>query len=167
MLYLPISGQNVAAAPPAGFTDDNMSFYSGKSGYLFLIALSATLYAFVIKKWKWILPLGASFIVLSSCPSSGGGIVNGDPLYFRTDKSVYNEILEIGAQTDLTMKQYYFDMSNETLNLTFDIVGPYRVSKGWQYYGTNDSAGYDMYPGKFVGEAVDMAEQAGVDFFCL
>ncbi len=155
-------GADVAATPPVGFKDDNMTLYSGRPGFLFLSVLTAILFIFVIKKWKWILPLSAYFIVLSSCPSSGAGIDYGDPLYFNTDKSVYKEILETG--TGLTMQKYYLDMSKDKLTLTFDVVGPYRVSKGWQYYGTNDSAGYDLYPGKFVGEAVDMAEQAGVDF---
>ncbi|MDX9801699.1 MAG: M6 family metalloprotease domain-containing protein, partial [Spirochaetia bacterium] len=155
-------GAEVATAPPVVFTDKNSTDFGGKSGFPAFISLSALFFLFTLKKWKWILPLSAYFIVLSSCPSSGGRIDYGDPLYFNTSKSVYEQILEKG--TGLTMTKYYSDMSKDTLNLTFDVFGPYRVSKGWQYYGENDSNGFDMYPGKFVGEAVDLAEQDGVDF---
>lgn len=85
-------------------------------------------------------------------------------LHFTTARSEYDEIFNGPLSSGLTMKQYFLDMSNNTLDLSFDIVGPFNVEHGYDYYGKNDADGLDMHPGEFVAEAVDLAEASGVDF---
>ncbi len=150
-------GADVAGTIPV-YNDDGYS-----SGIMPLIlVLSAVFVLAAFNRKKWIFPLSAFLVTLSSCPS-GGGVDYGDSLYFKTSKTVFSDILN-DEGVDMTMANYYYRMSNGNMTLSFDVKGPYRVSKGWQYYGANDSNGYDMYPGELVGEAVDLAKAAGVDF---
>ncbi len=68
----------------------------------------------------------------------------------------YDNLLENNA--GLTMKQYYSDMSKESLNLSFDVYGPYSAANSLEYYGQNLSNGYDRYPATLVAEAVNAAD---------
>lgn len=96
------------------------------------------------------------FFALTACPNP----VNID--YFNTDQTkFYDNLFENGS---FSWKQYYLDMSNNKLNLSFDVVGPFSASQGYTYYGSNDSQGSDLHPAELVGVAIDQAEKAGVDF---
>ncbi|MCP5514951.1 MAG: M6 family metalloprotease domain-containing protein, partial [Spirochaetales bacterium] len=79
-----------------------------------------------------------------------------------SDSVFYKNLLEDNA--GLTMTQYYSDMSNGNLTLTFDVYGPYPAANSIEYYGQNLSNGYDAYPATLVAEAVNEADVAGVDF---
>jgi len=63
-----------------------------------------------------------------------------------------------------SVHDYFYDCSYGQFDLTFDVVGPVTVSKGWEYYGENDSDGNDKHPGELVAEAVQLANKAGTDF---
>jgi M6 family metalloprotease-like protein len=82
--------------------------------------------------------------------------------------SYYKELFETGtASNSLTWRKYYQDMSNNNLNLTFDIYGPYTASNTHDYYGANDTNGNDVYPDTLVKEAVQALiadKDATVDF---
>lgn len=74
------------------------------------------------------------------------------------NKIGYSENEHIGSVHD-----YFYDQSYGQFDLTFDIVGPVRVSKEYSFYGKNDSFGDDMYPGTMVIEACKLADDY-VDF---
>lgn len=74
------------------------------------------------------------------------------------NKVGYSENEHIGSVHD-----YFYDQSYGQFDLTFDIVGPVRVSKEYSFYGKNDSNGDDMYPGMMVIEACQLADEY-VDF---
>lgn len=76
----------------------------------------------------------------------------------------YSKLFNGGGTTTLTLKKYYQDMSNSTLNLQFDIYGPYTATSNHNYYGQNDGNGDDLYPRELVADAIDKANTAGVDF---
>ena len=118
-------------------------------------------------------------IILKQTLSSDGGRIRTSPISsgtirtlviliqfsdetIATGNSVYEDMLE--GTGSMTMEQYYSDMSNGNLNLDFDVVGPYTASKTLQYYGENDSNDYDLHAAELVGEAVDFAIDAGIDF---
>jgi M6 family metalloprotease-like protein len=71
-----------------------------------------------------------------------------------SNPAFYKTMLETGS--GLTMKKYYQDMSQGNLNLTFDVEGPYTVSRPLAYYGANDASGYDEHPGELVKEALQL-----------
>lgn len=75
----------------------------------------------------------------------------------------YKNLLQ---DSEYSMKQYYLDMSNEQLNLNFDIVGPFTVSENYKYYGENDDVNLsDSHPASLVAEAVNLANNfAKIDF---
>jgi len=64
-----------------------------------------------------------------------------------------------------SVHDYFFDQSYGKFNLSFDIVGPIKVSQSVHYYGTNSNDGYnrDLHPGEFVSEVVSKADEE-VDF---
>jgi len=156
-----VAGLPLLTAPDSGTDNYSITGFLHPLPYA-LFAIIILLSGLLIKTLR--IPLLAfSFVIISGC-NTGDSIDYGDPLYFKTSSPsiFYTEMLETGS--GLTMTDYYSAMSNGNLDLTFDVAGPYRVSKGWQYYGENDSTGYDMYPATFVGEAVDLAQKDGVDF---
>lgn len=63
-----------------------------------------------------------------------------------------------------SVHDYFYDCSYGQFDLSFDVVGPVKVSKNLSYYGANDSNGDDMYAAEMVGEAVRLADKQGVDF---
>lgn len=54
-----------------------------------------------------------------------------------------------------SVKDYFKAQSNGTFILDFDVVGPVKLSKNYEYYGQNDDEDEDMYPGAMVVEALD------------
>ena len=84
------------------------------------------------------------------------------------DKALYERIVnERGFTNDMgfqgSVKDYFIDQSEGQFELDFDIVGPVTLSKGYAYYGENDSRGDDKHPGEMVYEAVSLAKDS-VDF---
>ena len=58
-----------------------------------------------------------------------------------------------------SVADYFKAQSQGAFELTFDVVGPLKVSQTASYYGQNDKAGNDKYPGKMVIEAVNLAKE--------
>lgn len=68
------------------------------------------------------------------------------------NKEGYNKNNHIGSVRD-----YFLAQSYDQLDIEFDVVGPYTLSKNMSYYGKNDADGYDSHPAEMVIEAVRMA----------
>ncbi len=63
-----------------------------------------------------------------------------------------------------TMRQYFKDMSNGQLNLTFTVMGPYHLGHDMKYYGENAIRADNGDTDKLTGElAYDAIEQATSD----
>jgi len=150
--------------PYTGYiTKENFPIY----GMILILMIT---FLIVIKKYcgknsfafRPLVPLYLSlFVFLISC-----GVDNRDDEdVFPTDPSVYSGILNGNSAADLSVRKYYQDMSNNNLNLEFDIYGPVKVSKSWDYYGEN-SAGNDLHPGELVSEALRLmvSKYSSVDF---
>lgn len=71
----------------------------------------------------------------------------------------YSEGGHLGSVHD-----YFYDQSYGQFDLTFDVVGPVKVSQRLSYYGTNDVNGDDKYPATMVIEACKLADAAGINF---
>ena len=71
----------------------------------------------------------------------------------------FSEAGNIGSVHD-----YFYENSYGQFNLTFDVYGPVYVSNSIQYYGKNNSEGYDSYPAELVAEACSLADELGADF---
>ena len=56
-----------------------------------------------------------------------------------------------------SVHDYFMDQSGGLFDLTFDVVGPLALSHNYEYYGENDSEGYDKRPGAMVAEAIQKA----------
>lgn len=56
-----------------------------------------------------------------------------------------------------SVSQYFSDQSNGVFNLTFDVAGPYTLSKNMAYYGGNKSNGDDKNPQAMAKEACILA----------
>lgn len=63
-----------------------------------------------------------------------------------------------------SVHDYFMDCSYGKFDLTFDVVGPVKVSKNMSYYGQNDQSGADMYPATMVAEACKLTDELGTDF---
>jgi len=133
------------------FTDlkkGNMLFYS-----LFLLSISVLSFAIrktAISNNALPKPLVPVCLILFVFTVSCGVEDEKKEIVFATDPSVYSGILN---GDELSVRRYYQDMSNNTLNLTFDIYGPVKVSKSWDYYGKNVSDN-DSHPGELASEAI-------------
>jgi M6 family metalloprotease-like protein len=65
------------------------------------------------------------------------------------------------------MNDYYKEVSYGVFSVSSGpsgVSGWHTASAGHDYYGQNDSMGYDMYPAQLVKEAVLAADAAGFDF---
>ena len=74
------------------------------------------------------------------------------------DQTLYNSIANEKGFTSAdgfngSVHDYFYDQSREQFDLTFDVVGPVPMPKGYAYYGENDIRGYDKHPGEMVIEA--------------
>lgn len=67
------------------------------------------------------------------------------------------------VQSSGSAKKYYQDCSFGQYNPEFTVVGPVTVSRGYAYYGGNDSSGDDMHPEEMVAEACQLVNDQ-VDF---
>lgn len=67
----------------------------------------------------------------------------------------YNKNNHIGSVRD-----YFLDQSYGKFDLSFDIVGPVKISKNYAYYGANSSwnSQTDIHAGQFVTEACKLAD---------
>ncbi len=83
---------------------------------------------------------------------------NADFLSMLNDEN-YSQNGATGSARD-----YFVDNSMGAFQPSFDVVGPYTLSKPMAYYGANTSSGEDIYPRTMVSEACDMADDAGLDF---
>lgn len=97
-----------------------------------------------------------SIFFLYGCPNPVDYISN-------PTTNFYKNLLQ---DSTYSMKQYYSDMSNEKLNLNFDIVGPFTVSENYKYYGENDVVNLsDSHPATLVAEAINLANNfASIDY---
>ncbi|MBO7068459.1 MAG: M6 family metalloprotease domain-containing protein [Bacteroidaceae bacterium] len=59
-----------------------------------------------------------------------------------------------------SVHDYFYAQSYGVFNLTFDVVGPVTVSKGYAYYGKNAEGeeGRDLHPAEMVIEAINLAD---------
>ena len=57
-----------------------------------------------------------------------------------------------------SMYDYFYAQSEGQFELSFDVVGPVKVSQTQSYYGANDSQGNDKYPAKMVIEALKLVD---------
>lgn len=62
-----------------------------------------------------------------------------------------------------SVHDYFLEQSYGTFDLTFDVVGPYTLSKNMAYYGGNSANGGDKAPHEMVSEAYKAAD-ADVDY---
>ena len=67
------------------------------------------------------------------------------------------------VQSSGSAKKFYQDCSFGQYNPEFTVVGPVTVSRGYAYYGGNDSSGDDMHPEEMVAEACQLVNDQ-VDF---
>jgi len=66
-----------------------------------------------------------------------------------------------------SMNDYYREVSYGAFSVSSGpsgVSGWHTAAAGHNYYGQNDSSGYDMYPAQLVKEAVQAADAAGFDF---
>ena len=63
-----------------------------------------------------------------------------------------------------SMYDYFKAQSEGKLELTFDVVGPVTVSNTQAYYGGNNSNGNDVHPAEMVIEAINLADELGVNY---
>lgn len=62
-----------------------------------------------------------------------------------------------------SVHDYFYAQSEGQFNLTFDVVGPVVLSKGFATYGKNDASGYDVGDAEFARDAINAAADL-VDF---
>lgn len=70
----------------------------------------------------------------------------------------FDEGVNVGSVHD-----YFHDVSYGVFDFSFDVVGPVTVSQPLEYYGANDSEGYDLHPATMAAEAIRLTDEA-VDF---
>lgn len=96
-------------------------------------------------------------------------LVEFDDLYFTIDNpqdKFWNLLNEQGYSANGgtgSAFDYYYENSNGQFNPSFDVYGPYRLSKGYASYGGNDSWGNDQNPDGGFYEACQLAD-ADIDF---
>jgi M6 family metalloprotease-like protein len=91
-------------------------------------------------------------------------LVNFANLAFQeeNDTALFNDITNKENYKTAPFKgsvyDYFRDQSQGQFLLNFDIAGPVTVSKDFEYYGSNDSNGSDLYPASMVSEALVLAD---------
>ena len=77
-------------------------------------------------------------------------------------KSLFNNIANTENYSENGFKgsvaDYFKAQSRGNFNLSFDVVGPYKLSQNAEYYGGNDDSDSDMHPEAMVTEAVNAAK---------
>ncbi len=84
-----------------------------------------------------------------------------DKKYFERVANEENFHHEDGFQGSIY--DYFFAQSEGLFRLTFDIVGPVKLSQSYAHYGENDGNGDDKNDGEFAYEAISAAKDS-VDF---
>ena len=85
-------------------------------------------------------------------------------------QTYYNAFFnEEGFSTDGnegSVRDYYWAQSHERFDVDFDVLGPFKLSRSYSYYGQNASDGCDLHPAEMIQEALDMlyAEEPERDF---
>ncbi len=89
-------------------------------------------------------------------------LVSFSDLSFRTSADYFRRIVNEENFSDGnfcgSMSDYFKAQSGGQFELTFDVVGPVKVSKKASYYGANDIYGDDKYPATMVIEALKLAD---------
>ncbi len=77
---------------------------------------------------------------------------------------LYNEHRYSQNGSTGSVRDYYLASSNNTLDVQFDVYGPYTLSKNEEYYGGNTKSSSSKNAQELVKEVTSLAETAGVDF---
>ncbi len=118
-----------------------------------------------------------STLLTSSFPTSGEGVKTIILLLEFTDKkfSLLNANSNFTSQLNNvgytsshgavgSARDYFLANSGSSLDLQFDVYGPYTLPNNMAYYGTNGSDGFDSNPQQMVTDGADLALADGVDF---
>lgn len=84
-----------------------------------------------------------------------------DPVGKFTD--FYNGLGGTNPNATGSVHDYFIASSNSTLNLQFDVYGPYNLAKDMAYYGANSGSNHGKNTRELVLEAARLAVNAGVD----
>jgi len=103
---------------------------------------------------------------VSQVPSSGTPKVPILLVQYKDVKMVHDlaDFQEHYMTGDSSAYRYFVDQSDGAYKPQFETHGIYTLSQKRAYYGGNDSEGNDSLVAALVGEAVDLAAAAGVDF---
>ena len=91
-------------------------------------------------------------------------LVNFSNVSFKTAnnnaryQNIANKVNYNSGEFKGSVHDYFFAQSEEKFNLTFDVVGPVKLSKQQSYYGSNDYSGDDKHPAEMVIEALNMID---------
>ncbi len=80
-----------------------------------------------------------------------------------SSQTFYNNLFNGSTLTPLSMKKYFADMSGNTLDLAIDVHMVGKAANTAAYYGQNIND-FDAKPASLVGEAIDKAEAAGINW---
>ncbi len=83
------------------------------------------------------------------------------------NRAFYNQLNEEGYSVEGatgSARDYYTANSQGAFDGQFDVYGPYTLDNKQSYYGANDRSGNDYRPAQMVWDAVELADQDGVDF---
>ena len=90
-----------------------------------------------------------------------------DKLFSRSNaaefENIFNKVNYTTGRNKGSVKDYFFTQSNNLLNLSFDVVGPVKVSKNCAYYGAPTETQNDAHASEMVSEAVALVNDQ-VDF---
>ncbi len=89
-------------------------------------------------------------------------LVNFKDVSFEATQSDFHNLANTANYNEGNFKgsmyDYFLDQSDGLFRLTFDVVGPYTLSKDYSYYGENDNKGNDMHAAEMVIEALNLAD---------
>lgn len=80
-----------------------------------------------------------------------------------SSQTFYNNLFNGSTLTPLSMEKYFADMSGNTLDLAIDVHMVGKAANTAAYYGQNIND-FDAKPASLVGEAIDKAEAAGINW---
>lgn len=95
-------------------------------------------------------------------------LANFKDVKFKYTKKDYEKMLNEEGYSDYSStgsaRDYFIDSSYGKFSPTFEVYGPYDLSKNMSEYGGNDRSGSDRNPTGMVVEVCKLAEADGVDF---
>ena len=95
-------------------------------------------------------------------------LANFKDVKFKYTKEDYEKMLNEEGYSDYSStgsaRDYFIDSSYGKFSPTFEVYGPYDLSKNMSEYGGNDRSGSDRNPTGMVVEVCKLAEADGVDF---